>query len=147
MWFYYGGAINHHDYWFSHDDVDFPEARDLKYVEHGLGLAKLRLDGFVSASSFAREGILVTRPVKSNGGRLVINAECRTGGSIVAELADLEDNVLSGFNKGACEPFVGNAVNHELRWRNQPRISADAGLKVRFFLRNADLYSFRIADA
>jgi hypothetical protein len=147
MWFYYGGAINHHDYWFSHDQVDLPEARDLKYVEHGLGLAKLRLDGFISVSASRREGTLVTRPVKSAGSKLVINGVCGSGGSILAELSDLQDNVLPGYSRAECDLFSGDSVSRALTWRGKDHLSGASGIKVRFFLRNADLYSFRIADA
>ncbi len=50
LFIYHGGASNHHDWWILGDreGLDVPEVTDPDGVNYALGLAKLRVDGFVS---------------------------------------------------------------------------------------------------
>ena len=49
-----------------------------------IGLAKLRLDGFISVDAGGKEGVLLTEPFKFEGDKLVINADA-TGGEVAVE--------------------------------------------------------------
>ncbi len=65
LYVFHGGARNHHDCWITgeREGLDVPEATDINEVAYGLGLAKLRADGFCSLEAGpARDGIVVTRP-------------------------------------------------------------------------------------
>jgi len=60
LYVYYGGANCHHDWWMMgiYEDLKVPEARDLDLAQYGIGLARMRLDGFVSVGAKAvREGL------------------------------------------------------------------------------------------
>ena len=84
LYIYHGGASNHHDWWISgaRERLDVPEVTEPDGVNYALGLAKLRVDGFVSLDAGpTRRGILVTRPLISEGRRLRANMRCYGGGS------------------------------------------------------------------
>ena len=149
-WFYQGGFNYHHDWFLAgpNEGLDHDEARNPGGTSGGIGLVTLRRHGFASLSANAvREGIVVTQPVFSPAGRrLAINARCRPGGSVRVEVADRYDEVLEPCSLTACDPFTGDAVRHVLTWGGDPRVAAsgrDGAWRVlRFFLRDADLYSF-----
>ena len=115
LYIYHGGASNHHDWWISgaREGLDVPEVTEHDGVNYALGLAKLRVDGFVSLDAGpTRRGILVTRPLISEGRRLRANMRCYGGGSIAAEIVDLRDQVIPGFSRQECDIFRGDSVEH-----------------------------------
>ncbi len=149
MWFYYGGSKNHHDWWITGlaEGLNVPEVKDMSRVGYALGLAKLRLDGFYSLDAGpVREGILVTRPFISNGKQIVINAECDEGGYIEGEIANLSDEVFPGYSRKDCDTFRGDEISHSLSWKGKVEIPVERVRKLRFYMRNAKLYSFQITD-
>ena len=131
--FYYTGIASRH--WDSyHGDPTDTSA---------IGLATLRLDGFVSVDAGAEEGTLTTRPLVFIGDALEVNA-IADGGSIAVEAVDLDGNPIEGFARVDCEPVTGDAVQHLLRWKG----SSDAHLlqahpiQLKFHIQNAKLFSF-----
>ena len=104
IWFYYGGMNVHHDWWQfgEKEGLDVPEARaGWDGRQTALGLATLRREGFVSIDTNVREGVLVTRPLVSDGRRLVLNVWCGANGYLDVELADANDDVVPGFGRSA----------------------------------------------
>ena len=125
-------------------------------VGYALGLARMRPDGFVSLDAGReREGLIVTEPMVAPGDRLCINARCRPGGYVRVEVTDAQDRPLPGATEADCDPFTGDALTHTVTWNGSPAIPpADAGIldprrpgapfrRLRFSLRNAELYSFQ----
>lgn len=150
LYIYYGGSRNHHDWWIVGDreGLDVPEAADLDLVEYSLGLAKMKRDRFVSLSAFdVREGIVVSRLFRASGSRLFINAACQPGGYIRVALAREDGSILPGFEASNSVTFTGDKVDHEVRWIGDLHVEADNGfLKLQFFLKSADLFSFQWRD-
>ena len=160
LYIYHGGASCHHDWWITgkEEGLKVPEATDLDRARFGLGLAKLRLDGFASlGAGRERRGIFITRPLISDGTRLIVNALCRNEGSIAAEIVDVDDNVIPGFGREECDLFSGDSVRHTFSWNGQMEIPVAATeramypepererfRKIRFFMANAELYSFAV---
>lgn len=148
-WVYYAGAKNHHDWWLTGilEGIDHPEARDLSRIGYHLGLAKMRLDGFVSLkSSPYREGILVTRPFFPEGNRLVMNARVERGGYINVEVSDAANRVLPGYSRDDCDTFTGDSVCHLVTWKGKADAEFHGYHKLRFYMRKASLYSFQSTD-
>ncbi|MDP6438839.1 MAG: hypothetical protein QGH74_04310, partial [Candidatus Brocadiia bacterium] len=161
LYVFHGGSRNHHDWWITgaREGLPVPEATDTRCVEYDLGLARLRLDGFASLDAGpARRGILITRPVISDGTRLVVNARCNGGGAIAAEVVDIHDHVLPGFGREECDVFTGDDVRHIFSWQGReelPAVTDDRAeyphpeierfRKVRFFMEKAELYTFTLA--
>ncbi len=152
LWFYHGGTAYHHD-WFLRGPVeglDHPEARAPEGSDFGLGLATLRKDGFAGlAANELREGFVCTRAMRGVGRSLVVNGRCGRGGSIRVEVVDAHDTVVSECTKDRCDPFTGDSVRHTMTWKGNPTIAHrsegedDAVCKLRFFLKDAELFSFR----
>ena len=150
-WFYHGGTSSHHDWWIGPPEgIDEPEVYDPeRHVRFGLGLAKLRKEGIASLDgSRQREGYVITRPVMSTGERLMVNARCRTGGSIRVELLDLNNQPMGNCTLEACDPFIGDSTSHTMTWDGTPTVlGAGQWRKLAFFLRDAEIFSFRLGEA
>lgn len=130
LWFYYTGWDQVHE--------------DYLGLKSAVGLATLRLDGFCSLSAGAEEGWMISRREVFNMPRIIINAKCRPSGYVTAELLDRHNHVIPGFAKNYCIPFTGDSVRAELKWKTPefPPEWMDKDKKIRFYLRNADLYSY-----
>ena len=163
---YFGGAKNHHDWWFAgHTESkqnpegwkDVPEVWDLDSRGYHLGLASMRVDGFVSiGANRLREGLIVTQPFVTAGDRLTINAACRTGGYIKVEVLDAAGSVLPGRGAADCDVFTGDSIAHEVAWKGErsvprpdrgPALTPQSYRRLRFTLRDAEIYSFRVHSA
>ncbi|HOW78397.1 MAG TPA: hypothetical protein PK406_03020 [Verrucomicrobiota bacterium] len=127
--FYYGGCDGLHD-----------DPR----VNAAIGLATLRLDGFCSFRAGDTEGWLISRREPFRRPAVTLNARVGTNGCVAAEILDRHNRVLPGFAKADCIPFEGDSVRHELRWRTAAFAAAPErpDYKIRFWLRNADLFSY-----
>lgn len=157
LYFFYGGAVNHHDWWIvgAREGLDVPEANDLSKVVYSMGLAKLRMDGFVSLDTGVRPGILITRYFISNGIKLEVNACCKDGGFIKAEVVDANDEVLPGYSCDECDAFTGDSTEHIFTWKGKselpslsdtradyPKPEIERMRKIRFYMNKAQMYSF-----
>lgn len=140
LWFYYSGWDQVH--------VNKGNPWDPKYPRAAVGLATMRLDGFCSVRAREREGWLISRREVFNTPKLTINARCAAGGYVMAELVDRHDNVIRGFERDRCVPFSGDAVRAELAWKAEafPEALTDKDKKVKFYLKNADLFSYLPQD-
>lgn len=150
FYLFYGGAKNHHDWWITgkKEELSTPEANDSSKVEYALGLAKLRRDGFVSLDAGSqREGVLVTRTLRTENLMLKINAVCAAGGDIRVEVTDADDAVLPGFSRDECDAFTGDSTGLVVSWRGKRQIAHPGSLRLRFFMRRASLYSFAFVQS
>ena len=148
-WFYYGGQNYRHDWWLcgQNEGLDHPEAYNPDGFSAGLGLAVLRKEGYASLSAGeVRDGVVVTQPLYGAGEKLQINATCREGGSIQAEVVDRFDTIIGGCTRERCDAFTGDEIRHTMTWEGKSGVPGDQR-KVRFFLRNAEIYSFRFIQA
>ena len=105
----------------------------------------LRIDGFASVQAGYDGGELLTRPLRFAGSRLVLNYATSAAGSVGIELQDAEGQALPGFSLADCRPIVGDEMEREVAWSAGPDVSLLAGrvVRLRFALRDADLYSVR----
>jgi len=109
----------------------------------------LRLDGFVSVNAGYSGGELVTRPVRFEGGRLYLNFATSAAGVVRVELQNPDGQPLPGFSAADCDEVFGDTVDRTVSWKDSADISRLAGtpVKLRFVLKDADLYAFRFAGA
>ena len=122
-----------------------------------VGLATLPLDGFVSvdgAKGAASRDVapyseLVTRSFGFSGSRLQVNVRAAPQGEALAELRVevLEPNHhrIEGFEFEDADPIVESGQAQVVSWRGGSDLSALAGrtIKLRFYFRNAKLFSFQ----
>ena len=151
LWFFYGGMKVHHDWWVigNSEGLDVPEAIDptMGMDGHHLALATLRRDGYVSLGATVREGWVESKPVFSTRPHLYINGECSPNGYIRVEVMDTFNNVWDGFARDDCLPFTGDEVHHRVAWAGGDFVDEiPGGVKLRFWLKNAELYGFQFGD-
>ncbi|MCZ6795650.1 MAG: hypothetical protein O7J95_18755, partial [Planctomycetota bacterium] len=68
-----------------------------------------------------------------------------TGGRVRVELQDAGRRPYDGFSLADCTPLAGDAIEAPVAWKGGRDVSALAGkpLRLRFEIRDADVYSFR----
>jgi len=154
LWFYYSGRTFRHG-GYSGKDWGTEDARTerarvgetgvaantpgfFRGMRGAIGLAKLRLDGYVSLDASYDGGSVTTVPVLPGGDSLHLNAAARWGDIVVEVLgADGEPVAIS-------EPVSGNDTDLIVRWPGgQPNpLATDDPVQLRFKLRNARLYAY-----
>ncbi len=133
LWFYYSGRSYRH-----------PVTGQGREPNHGaIGLAKLRLDGFVSMDAGADEGHLLTRPLRVGNAGLYVNADAARG-ELRVEILDEQGRAVPGFARADATPMTVSSVKHLMKWGARSSIEDLRGRTVRlkFYLRNGSLYSF-----
>ncbi len=108
----------------------------------------LRLDGFVSVRAPLSGGELLTKPLKFTGKQLTLNFATSAAGDIRVEVQDLEGKPLPGFALDACPPLFGDSLQRVVEWKGGGDLGSLAGrpVRLRFVLRDADLYSLQVTD-
>jgi len=73
----------------------------------------------------------------------LVNADAQTG-ELNVRVTDEKRKVLPGFDYADCTGFTGDSVAHEIKWKEK-HLEESTGQTIRFefFLRDADLYTFR----
>ncbi len=114
-----------------------------------IGLATLRLDGFVSLSAGDAPGTVTTKPFKVEGGKLEINVDAsHPDSSFCVEVLDAKGRPISGFSKADYRSDERvDQLRFQPQWKNADFASLkDKVIRLRFHLRNADLYAFKISN-
>lgn len=132
-----------------------PGEISIYYSEHyrhptnRLRRATLRTDGFVSVHASYWGGEMVTKPLRFSGSSLVINAETSAVGSVRVEILDASGWPVPGFALANAVPFYGDAIDHVVSWSGSGlnlRSLAGRPVRLRFLLRDADVYSFHFGS-
>ena len=108
----------------------------------------LRLDGFVSAQATCAGGELVTKPLIFAGGALSLNFETGGPGELKVEIQNPDGTPVPGFALSDCFPIFGDHLDFPVSWKGKGTdVSALAGkpVRLRFTLKDADLYAFQFA--
>jgi len=126
LWFYYGRYDGGH-----HGG----------YTKGGIGLAKLRRDGFVSLAASEEGGSVLTKPFTLAGDSVEINAAAK--GGLTVQVLDRSGKVVA---EG--QSFTGDDCHRRVKWKKGADLSAWKGeeVAIRFLLRDAELYAFQVGD-
>jgi hypothetical protein len=137
-WIYYGGNNERHG----------AAEKDVWFVRQGsIGLAWLRLDGFVSLVAGQQEGSLITKPFKLEGRRLQLNVDAGDNGTIRVEILDAASQPIPGFSGDQAKSCRGvDELRLEPAWTDHSDLSALTGQTVRLkiHLEKARLCAFQI---
>lgn len=136
LWFYFAGLdVSHH-------------MQTWKQSNGARGVAKLRLDGFVSADAAYTGGELTTVPLLFDGGRLQLNIDTSAGGTVRVEIQDETGNPIDGFTAADADEINGNYVRKVVTWNKDHDVSQLSGtpVQLRFVMRDCKLYSFQFID-
>ena len=107
----------------------------------------IRLDGFVSVWASSEGGELVTNPIIFSGNRLHINFSTSATGVILVEFQDPNGLTIPGFSLADCKEVFGDELSRIVTWKEKDvdELSRNP-VRLRFHLRDADLYSFQFTD-
>ncbi len=110
----------------------------------------MRTDGFVSVHADFRGGELITRPLICEGSSLFLNFATSAAGSIKVEVQDARGNPLPGLSLADAQPLFGDRIEGVVKLETKPRDQRHSlsGLPVRlrFVMKDADLYSIQFRD-
>ena len=109
-----------------------------------IGVAELRLDGWVSLEAGAQTSTIQTTPVTfSDGTTLRVNADASTGELRIA-LLDMDDNPIPGFSLAESIPITEDGLDILAQWTSGYDISdlIDEPFKVLFSMHDAKLFSY-----
>lgn len=135
-WFYYFGG---------NSPPNLPFQTDTQW---GIGLAKIRKEGFISLALPPSGGAVITKLLTWPGGDLLVNCDA-TAGEMRVRVSDKQRRAYPGLNYSDCVPFTGDKVRHNVRWNNAS-LRELKGKEVRlefYFSKQADLYSFLAAPS
>ncbi len=135
IWVYYAGKNTDHDGF-----VD-PKASG---PMSGIGLAVMRLDGFISADADYTGGEITTGLVTFEGNRLEVNLDTGGGGSLQVEILDKSGIPIDGYTQADATVLCGNSVKMAASWNENQDVSKLSGfpVRLRFTMRDCKLYAF-----
>jgi hypothetical protein len=119
-----------------------------------VGLARLRLDGFISLDAGVLPGRVTTWPVVFEGSRLELNVDARrivrsesVDHGVRVEITDPLGHVVPGYGFEDCDPIREDNVRHRVTRRGRDDVGALAGrpVRLRFHLCYARLYAFQFS--
>jgi len=111
-----------------------------------IGRAAWRLDGFVSLDAGDEEGVVETVALRLTGNRLIVNADASKG-YLTVEVLNQGGRLLPGYASRDCIPLRTDAVRYVVRWKDHDRLKTERPVRLRFRLRNAELYAFKIGGS
>jgi len=105
----------------------------------------VRIDGFASVQAPLSGGELFTKPLVFAGQELVINFSTSAAGSVRVELRDPKGKPIPGHTLRDCPEIYGDSIEQAVSWKRGRDVSGLAGkpVRLRFVLKDADLYSIR----
>jgi hypothetical protein len=108
-----------------------------------IGRVSWRRDRLVALQADVERGVVETVPLDTTENRLEINGDA-TGGKIAVEVLDAEGVVQPGFSTEACDAIGGDSLSHQVRWKGRDLSGVRRPFRLRFVIRNAKLYAFKI---
>jgi hypothetical protein len=130
------------------DEMSIYFSQHYGFASNHIRRGVLRLDGIASASAGYEGGELVTTPIRFSGKRLLLNYATAASGSIRIEIQDLEGVPITNFSLADAKELYGDEIAEVYSWESGSDVSSLAGepVRVRFVMKDADLYSYRFAE-
>lgn len=102
--------------------------------------------GFASVRAGVESGELLTSPLRLGAGGLRLNFSTSAVGCVAVEAQDQAGQPILGFGLDAAPRRFGDSIDTEYAWPNADfRALAGRTVRLRFLLRDADLFAFRVA--
>jgi len=104
-----------------------------------------RLDGFVSVRAPLTGGEFTTKPLVFKGSKLEINYSTSAAGGIYVEVQDAKGRPMKGRSLSDSHEVFGDQIQRDVAWKDGSSLREFAGqaIRLRFVLKDADLFSFR----
>ena len=107
-----------------------------------------RIDGFVSLHASFAGGEVLTKPLLFAGDKLVVNFATAAAGGLQVQIEGPDERPVPGFAFSDGPEIYGDALERTVKWQRGDDVSPLAGkpIRLRFALRDADLYAFGFRD-
>ena len=127
---------------FYYSAAPYPHGGPSDTEEECIGMASLRIDGFVSLRAGEGMGELCTRPFALREPEIFVNADASEG-EVKVEVCERSGGPIEGFGFGDCRPIHGNGVAQRGVWADGADSSriVKRPIRLRVRARCADLYS------
>jgi len=108
----------------------------------------LRKDGFASLHADFEEGIAISKPLIIKGKILKANYSTSTKGYVKVVLLDEKGKEIPGFTEADAIPAIGDKIDGKISWKGDKSLQALSGktIRLKFIVKDADLYSFGVFD-
>ena len=105
----------------------------------------LRVDGFVSVEAPLAGGEVITKPLRFSGSKMLLNFSTSAAGGLRVEIQDGDGKPIPGFSLEDCPEVFGDSLERVVAWKQGPDVGrlARQTVRLRFVMKDADLYSFR----
>ncbi|MFH1086256.1 MAG: hypothetical protein V1772_10905 [Chloroflexota bacterium] len=130
-------------YYYAASDVRHSRRWELLPGSYGIGLARVRPDRFLALKAGPVPVEIYTRVFQLQAPEIRINADVAAGGSIQIELLDAECRPIPGYELARCQLITGDALDHAVRWQDDPDPAPILNQYIRWRLRatRARLYA------
>lgn len=116
------------------------------YSNGGVGLAKIRRDGFASMRAAFNGAQIQTRKLRFAGSTLYVNAST-VGTTLTVAVLGEDGKALPGLGHEDCVGFLGNSTKVALRWKNKDLSGlGDQKVRLQFRMNRGDIFAFWITD-
>ena len=108
----------------------------------------LRLDGFSSLNAPYVGGEMTTKAFAFAGNKLAINYATSAAGRIRIEVLDEAGVPIPGYGAADCREMIGDEIERTVAWDRGSAVGELAGkaVRLRFVMKDADVYSFRFGQ-
>ena len=132
----------------SPSEMSFYMQRHYAQKTANLQRMSLRLDGFVALHAPHAGGEMRTQPLTFSGCRLEINYSTSAAGSLRIEMQDVSGKPLPEHSLADCPEIFGDDIERVVEWKSGSDVSQFAGqpIRLRFVMKDADLFSIRFAE-
>ena len=91
---------------------------------------------------------MITKPITFQGRQLLLNFSTSAAGGIRVEIQDATGKAIPGFAIEDSVETIGNEIERAVKWKSGSDVGALAGkpVRLRFVMKDADLYALRFAD-
>lgn len=128
-------------------DADYHSASQERTRERRVYRLVQRFDGFVSADApYEKYGTIVTRPIRFEGNRLVLNIDTDAHGYAIVALYDVHGEPIPGYSFEESVFINGDFIETEVEWLQKGTdVSELRGKEIRVLIkmRGAKLYSMQ----
>jgi hypothetical protein len=109
----------------------------------------LRRDGFVSVYAPHTGGEFTTPLLRFAGEQLLLNVDTSSSGELRVEILDVQGKPIPNFSLNDCDlVHTANEINRVVKWKGSTSVKDLAGkpVRLRFVMRDVDLYAFQFAE-
>lgn len=132
--------------WIYYTAINTTHGGSLPKKKITIARAAWRLDGFVSLDAGDEQGVVETIPLQPAGDRLAVNADASKG-ELRVEVLDASGKPIAGYEAESCVPITEDSVRRPVRWKEKDQLPAGKPIRLRFLMRNAQLFSYAAGPA